>query len=211
LDEVMTDAAEVDAFLTATLVPDDPALDVADLPPISVSPPQGKLLSLLARALGARRILEVGTLAGYSAIWLARALPADSSLVTLEFSPHHAEVARTNIAAAGLASSVSVVVGPALETLPTLAGPFDLVFIDADKTNNVAYLDWAVRLGRPGTVIVLDNVVRSGAILAPDADANAAATRAALEWLGNDPRVDATAIQMVGGKGWDGFALAVVR
>lgn len=207
----MTDAAEVDAFLTATLVPDDPVLDVADLPPISVSPPQGKLLSLLARALGARRILEVGTLAGYSAIWLARALPADGSLVTLEFSPHHAEVARANLVRAGVAASVSVVVGPALETLPGLAGPFDLVFIDADKTNNVAYLDWAVRLGRTGTVIVLDNVVRSGAILSPDADANAAATRAALEWLGSDPRVDATAIQMVGGKGWDGFALAVVR
>jgi predicted O-methyltransferase YrrM len=207
----MTDAAEVDAFLAATLVPDDPVLDTADLPPISVSPPQGKLLSLLARALGARRILEVGTLAGYSAIWLARALPADGSLVTLEFSPHHAEVARANIAAAGLSSRVTVLVGPALETLPGLEGPFDLVFIDADKTNNVAYLDWAVRLGRPGTVIVLDNVVRRGEILSPEADANAAATRAALEWLGSDPRVDATAIQMVGVKGWDGMAFAVVR
>jgi predicted O-methyltransferase YrrM len=207
----MTDAAEVDAFLAATLVPDDPVLDTADLPPISVSPPQGRLLSLLARALGARRILEVGTLAGYSAIWLARALPADGSLVTLEFSPHHAEVARANIAAAGLSSRVTVLVGPALETLPGLEGPFDVVFIDADKTNNVAYLDHAVRLGRPGTVIVLDNVIRRGEILSPEADANAAATRAALEWLGSDPRVDATAIQMVGVKGWDGMAFAVVR
>jgi predicted O-methyltransferase YrrM len=205
------DAAEVDAFLTAALVRDDPAIDTGDLPPISVSPPQGRLLHLLARAVGARRILEVGTLAGYSAIWLARALPPDGRLVTLESAPHHAEVARANVDAAGLASVVTVVVGPALESLPSLTGPFDLVFIDADKTNNVAYLDWAVRLGRPGTVVVLDNVVRSGAILSPDADANAAATRAALEWLGNDPRVDATAIQTVGLKGWDGFALALVR
>jgi predicted O-methyltransferase YrrM len=195
LDERMTDAAAVDAFLTAALVRDDPVVDTGDLPPISVSPPQGRFLHLLARAVGARRILEVGTLAGYSAIWLARALPPDGRLVTLESSPHHAEVARANVEAAGLASVVTVLVGPALESLPSLTGPFDLVFIDADKTNNVAYLDWAVRLGRPGTVIVLDNVVRSGAILSPDADANAAATRAALEWLGSDPRVDATAIQ----------------
>ncbi|MDQ1713423.1 MAG: hypothetical protein QOE45_2873 [Frankiaceae bacterium] len=207
----MTEPADVDAFLTAALVPDEPEMDTADLPPISVTPPQAKFLSLLARALGARRILEVGTLAGYSAIWLARALPPDGSLVTLEFDPHHAEVARANIERAGLSPVVTVLVGPALESLPGVTGPFDLVFIDADKTNNVAYLDWAVRLARPGTVIVLDNVVRQGAILDPSPDANAAATRAALEWLGADPRVDATALQLVGGKGWDGMAFALVR
>jgi predicted O-methyltransferase YrrM len=195
----------VDAFVTSLLVSDDPALDVADLPAISVSPPQGKLLHLLVLMTGARRVLEVGTLAGYSAYWLASALPPDGRLVTLEVSAHHAAVARENLA--GL--PVDVLVGPALETLATLAGPFDLVFVDADKTGYVGYLREALRLSRPGTVIVLDNVVRQGAVLDP-VDDNARGTRAALEWVANEPRLTATAIQMVGAKGWDGMLFAVV-
>ncbi|HEU0132053.1 MAG TPA: O-methyltransferase [Mycobacteriales bacterium] len=213
----MTDFAAVDAFLAGLLVRDDPgapalaASEAAGLPPISVSAVQGKLLHLLVRATGARRVLEVGTLGGYSAVWLASALPDGGELVTLERDPRHAAVATESLAAAGLADRARVVVGPALDSLPGLAGPFDLVFIDADKTGNAAYLDWAARLGRPGTVVVLDNVVRQGAILATDADNNARATVAALELLANDERFDATAIQMVGAKGWDGFALAVLR
>ena len=195
----------VDAFLTNLLVPDDPAVDTADLPPISVSPPQGKLLSLLVRLTGARRVLEVGTLAGYSAYWLASALPEGGRLVTLEVDEHHAEVARRNLASL----PVDVVVGPAAESLAALEGPFDLVFVDADKPGNVTYLREALRLSRPGTLIVLDNVVRQGAILAPDDD-NARGTRDALEWVAAEPRLSATAIQMVGAKGWDGMLFALV-
>lgn len=197
--------ADVDAFLTNLLVPDDPVVDTADLPAISVSPPQGKLLHLLVRLTGARRVLEVGTLAGYSARWLASALPPGGSLVTLEVSPHHAEVARRNLA--GLPAEV--VVGPAVESLARLEGPFDLVFVDADKPSNVTYLKEALRLSRPGTLIVLDNAIRQGAVLSP-ADDNAAGTRAALEWVAQEPRLSATAIQMVGQKGWDGMLFAVV-
>ena len=209
---------EVDAYLESVLLPADPVLaevvaasEGAGLPAISVSPLQGRLLHLLARVAGARRILEIGTLGGYSAVWLARALPPDGRLVTLEANPHHADVARANLAAAGLADRVEVVVGAAVETLPSVGGPFDLTFVDADKPNNPAYLDWAIRLSRPGAVIVLDNVVRRGAVLDAEPDENARGTRDALALLGSDPRVDATALQMVGVKGWDGFALAVVR
>jgi predicted O-methyltransferase YrrM len=210
----------VDDYFGTTLVPSDAALaaalkasDTAGLPHIAVSAPQGKLLSLLAQIHGARTILEIGTLGGYSTIWLARALPEGGRLVTLEFDPVHAEVARGNIAAAGLADKVQVRVGPALETLPALqregAGPFDLFFIDADKVNNPEYLRWALELGRPGSLIVVDNVVRGGTVVdagSPDPDVQG--TRAALEYIANEPRLDGTAIQTVGSKGYDGFALA---
>lgn len=182
----------------------------AGLPPIAVSPLQGKLLHLLARAQGARRILEIGTLGGYSTCWLARALPADGELLTLELDPHHAEVARGSLERAGVGDRVRVLVGPALETLPTLDGPFDLVFVDADKRNNRAYVEHALRLSRPGSLIVVDNVVRwvaSGDVDDPDV----AGTHALLQLLQDDPRLDATVVQTVGSKGWDGFALAVVR
>jgi len=209
---------DVDAYLTDLLVGDDPALAqtlranaAAGLPAIDVSPPQGKLLHLLARAFGARRVLEVGTLGGYSTIWLARALPVDGELVSLELDPTHAAVARENLAAAGIAAVVRVIDGPAAETLPRLTGPFDLVFIDADKPPNPTYFTEALRLTRPGGVIILDNVVRGGAVLDPDGDASVRGTRTALEMMAAEPRVSATAIQTVGGKGHDGFALAVVR
>lgn len=189
--------------------------DAAGLPPIAVSPLQGKLLQLLARLQGARRVLEIGTLGGYSTIWLGRALPADGRLVTLEYDPRHAEVAVRNIARAGLAEQVEVRVGPALESLPKLADeqppPFDLVFIDADKANNPHYVEWALRLTAAGSLIVLDNVVRGGRVADPDnSDADVLGTRAALEMFGTHPRLDATAVQTVGVKGHDGFALARV-
>jgi predicted O-methyltransferase YrrM len=195
--------AEVDRLLEPLLVAPDEALEAArarDLPAIEVSPLQGKLLHLLARLVRPRAVLELGTLGGYSTIWLARALEPGGRLVTLEAVPEHAAVARENLARAGLADVVEVIVGPALETLPGVDGPFDVVFLDADKRNNASYLDWAIRLGRPGTLIVADNVIRGGALL-EDFFARLAA----------EPRVDATAIQTVGVKGWDGFALAVVR
>lgn len=195
----------MDAYLTDLLVPDDPALRTDDLPAISVSAPQGKLLHLLVRLTGARHILEVGTLAGYSAWWMATALPPGGTLTSLEVSAHHAEVARANLA--GL--PVEILVGPAAETLATLSGPYDLVFVDADKPSNVTYLSEAVRLSRPGTLVVLDNAVREGAILDPQDDM-ARGTRAALEWVAREPRLSATTIQMVGVKGWDGMLLAVV-
>ncbi len=212
----------VDAYVAEQLIPPDAALDAAlaanaaaGLPSIDVSPPQGKLLHLLARISGARRILEIGTLGGYSTIWLARALPADGRLVTLEFLPHHAETARRNVERAGLADRVEIRVGAAAETLPELAaegaGPFDLVFIDADKPSNPIYLDWAVRLSRPGTLIVLDNVVRDGAVAdGTSTDANVLGSRAGLEFIGNHPSLEATALQTVGAKGYDGFAIALV-
>jgi predicted O-methyltransferase YrrM len=212
----------VDRFLTDLLVPPDPALDAAlrdsdaaGLPAISVSPNQGKLLQLLARALGARTILEVGTLGGYSTIWLARALPPGGRLVTLESEPKHADVARANLARAGLADVVELRLGPALETLPRLAaegrGPFDLVFIDADKPSTADYLTWALRLSRRGSLIVVDNVVRDGAVIDADsADPKVRGVRRFHEALAAEPRVSATAIQTVGSKGYDGFALALV-
>ncbi|MEU1261027.1 O-methyltransferase [Streptomyces cellulosae] len=214
----------VDDYFTEQLLGGDPddaleaALresDAAGLPPIAVSPLQGKLLQLLARLQGARRVLEIGTLGGYSTIWLGRALPADGRLVTLEYDPRHAEVAVRNIARAGLAEQVEVRVGPALESLPRLADeqppPFDLVFIDADKANNPHYVEWALRLTAAGSLIVLDNVVRGGRVADPDnSDPDVLGTRAALEMFGTHPRLDATAVQTVGVKDHDGFALARV-
>jgi predicted O-methyltransferase YrrM len=212
-------ARDVDALLDRTLLGDDPvpaavlaASDAAGLPRIAVSPQQGKFLCLLARAIGARRILEIGTLGGYSTLWLARGAGPQGRVVTLEYDPGHAAVARANLDRAGVGDRVEVIVGAALDTLSTVSGgPFDLVFIDADKENNTGYLEWAVRLGRPGSVILLDNVIRDGKILDPGADADASGTRRSLELLGEHPRLEAAAIQTVGVKGWDGFALAVVR
>jgi len=220
----------VDRYICDHLLPDDPALDAAlrasdaaGLPSIAVTPNQGKLLALLVRIHGARRILELGTLGGYSTIWLARALPPGGSLVTLEANPGYAEVARQNIAGAGLAEIVQLRVGPALETLPVMAAEgeqFDLIFIDADKQNYPGYLEWSLKLSRPGTLIVADNIVRAGAILDADTDADVGDPRQAdgvvrgvrrlYELLAAEPRLSATAIQTVGAKGHDGFALALV-
>ena len=184
----------------------------AGLPDIDVSPAQGRMLHLFVRITGARRILEIGTLGGYSTIELARALPPGGRLVTLEIDPHHAVVARDNIARAGLAAQVEVLVGPAAATLRTLDGPFDLVFIDADKPSNVTYLHEALRLSRPGTTIIVDNVVREGGVLdAGSADERIRGTRALFDAIHAEPRLTATAIQTVGAKKWDGFVLAVVN
>ncbi|WP_066300798.1 O-methyltransferase [Arthrobacter luteolus] len=211
--------ADVDSYLTGVVVRPDAALvaavedaAAAGLPPIEVSPGQGKFLMLLAQLAGARRILEIGTLGGFSTSWLARGLPADGSMVTCEYVPLHAEVARKNLDRAGVGNLVDIRVGAALDTLPGLEGsePFDLVFIDADKENNPAYLEWAIRLSRPGTVIVLDNVVRYGGVLDAGGDSAIQGTRAALELMGSHPRLESTALQTVGAKGWDGFALAIV-
>jgi predicted O-methyltransferase YrrM len=208
----------VDGYYSGLLVGQDAGLDAAleasdtaGLPGIAVSATQGKLLNLLARMRGARRILEVGTLGGYSTIWLARALPADGQLITLEDDPKHAEVARANIARAGLADRVEVRLGAALDTLPSLEGPFDLSFIDADKVNNPAYFRAALAMSRPGSVIVVDNVVRGGGVADPDStDPSVRGTRELAELLASEPRVDATAVQTVGSKGYDGFAIALV-
>lgn len=210
---------DVDAFLDTTVIGDDPALsaalqasDAAGLPPIAVSAQQGKFLSVLAGAIRAGRILEIGTLGGFSTIWLARGAGPAGRVVTLEYEPKHAEVAKANLQRAGLADRVEVIVGAALDTLPTLSGdPFDLVFIDADKENYVLYLEWAVRLSRPGSLIVADNVIRQGQILDPQANAQARAVRQTLELMGQHPRLDTAVIQTVGTKRWDGFALALVR
>ena len=210
---------DVGAFLDATVLSDDPALsaaleasDAAGLPKIAVSAQQGKFLSLLATAVQARRILEIGTLGGFSTIWLARGAGPDGRVTTLEYEPKHAEVARANIDRAGVGDRVEVIVGAALETLPSVTGgPFDLVFIDADKENNAGYLEWAVKLSRPGSVIVVDNVIREGAILSPDPDAVVQGTQRALEILGEHPRLDTAVIQTVGSKHWDGFAFALVK
>ena len=177
---------------------------------LSVSPAQGKLLHLLARSIGARRILEVGTLGGYSAIWLARALPPDGRLITLELDAHHAEVARANLEQAGLSDRVDVLVGRAVDTLAGLDDTFDLVFVDADKPSNADYVQAALRLTRPGSVIVVDNVVRGGAVVDPDGDANVQGVRRLNDLLAAEPRLDATTIQTVGSKGYDGFTLALV-
>ena len=211
--------ADVDDFLDTTLLDDDPVLsaaleasDAAGLPKIAVSAQQGKFLSLLATATGARRILEIGTLGGYSTIWLARGAGADGRVTTLEYEPKHAEVARANVDRAGVGDRVEVLVGAALDTLPSVTGgPFDLVFIDADKENNPGYLKWAVKLTRPGSVIVVDNVIREGAILSPDQDAVLQGTRKVLELMGEHPQLDTAALQTVGAKHWDGFAIAVVK
>lgn len=208
----------VDSYIADRLLGDDPALTAAlaanaaeGLPDIDVSPAQGRMLHLFARMTGARRILEIGTLGGYSTIELARALPADGALVTLEIDPHHADVARANIAAAGLGDRVTVITDPALDSLATLTGPFDFVFIDADKQNNPAYVDHAIRLSRPGTAIVVDNVIREGGVLdAASDDERIQGTRRLFEAVGVNPRLTATAVQTVGVKKWDGFLIAVV-
>jgi len=212
----------VDRYFSEQLSLSDPALDAAmaanksaKLPAIDVAPNQGKLLQLLAQLAGARRILEIGTLGGYSTIWLARALPADGRLITLEFSPKHAEVASANIARAGLSDLVEIRIGAALDTLPKLqteiAEPFDLIFIDADKPNNSEYLRWAIKLSRPGTLIVIDNVVRDGAVIdAASTDKDVQGARHLFELLADEPRLSSTAIQTVGVKGYDGFAFALV-
>ena len=212
----------VDDVLAATLLDDDPGLTqardssaAAGLPPIDVTPLTGKLLYLLARMTRARRVLEVGTLGGHSTIWLARGIRPDGQVVTLELSQKHADVARANVERAGVSERVEIVVGRAADTLPRIAErggePFDLVFIDADKESSAVYVDWAIRLGRPGTVIVVDNVVRAGEVADPGtSDPMAIGSRRALELLGSDPRVDATALQTVGAKGWDGMAVAIV-
>src|ERR1700720_1060604 len=195
--------ADVDEFLDTTLLDDDPVLsaaledsDAAGLPKIAVSAQQGKFLSLLAPAVGARRILEIGTLGGFSPSWLARGAGPDGRVTTLEYEPKHAEVARANIDRAGVGDRVEVLVGPALETLPTVTqGPFDLVFIDADKENNAGYLEWAVRLTHPGSVILVDNVIRDGAILSSDPDDVVRATRRTLEIMGQHPELDTAVLQ----------------
>jgi predicted O-methyltransferase YrrM len=213
----------VDEYVTDLLSPHDDALEQAlvgsveaGLPAIQVSPPQGKLLSLLAKSIGARTVLEFGTLGGYSTIWLGRALPDDGRVITLEADPSYAEVARANLERAGLAEKAEVSVGAALETLPVLeeegAGPFDLVFIDADKANTPAYFAWSLERTRPGGLIVADNVIRGGALVdESDDDSAVVAQRRLHEMLAAEPRVEATTIQTVGGKGYDGFAIALVR
>ncbi|MBE8989491.1 O-methyltransferase [Nostoc sp. LEGE 12450] len=213
---------EVDRYITDLLVPADPLLDealqasdAAGLPPHNVSPNQGKLLMLLALIHKARTILEIGTLGGYSTIWLARALPTDGCLITLESNPQHAEVARENINRAGLAHLVEVRVGRAIETLPQLANegynPFDLIFIDADKPSNPEYFAWALKLSRRGSLIIADNVVRNGSVIETNSDdPSVQGVRRFNELLASEPRVSATAIQTVGSKGYDGFAIALV-
>jgi len=214
---------DVDDYIAGHLLGDDPVQDATlaanaagDLPAIDVSAAQGKMLHLFARMVGAKRILEVGTLGGYSTIWLARALPEGGRLVTLELEPHHADVARANIARAGLSERVDVRVGPAVDTLDAMiaAGeaPFDLVFIDADKPGNVAYLNAALALSRPGTTIVVDNVVREGGVLDTSGeDDRIEGARRLFEAVAAEPRLSATAVQTVGAKKWDGFLLAVVQ
>jgi predicted O-methyltransferase YrrM len=212
----------VERYLDSALIGSDDDLeraahqsDRAGLPQIAVSPNQGKLLHLLARSIGARRILEIGTLGGYSTIWLARAVAPDGSLVSLERDPRHAEVATANLTDAGLAATAQVRVGPALDSLEALGSeggpPFDMVFIDADKRSSPEYLDWALRLSRPGALVVLDNVVRRGQVVdAASDDPDVIGIRRAIEAMGSDPRIDATTVQTVGSKGWDGFALGLV-
>lgn len=218
-DDVWT---AVDRYIGDLLIPPDPALDGAleaseraGLPRIAVSPPQGKLLHILARAQHARNILEIGTLGGYSTIWLARALPEGGRLITLEADPRHAEVARANFRHAHLDHVVDLRLGKALDTLPQIAaeghGPFDLVFIDADKENISDYFSWSLRLSKPGTTIIVDNVVRNGAVIdAASTDSMVKGVRAFNARLATEPRVTATAIQTVGSKGYDGFAMVLV-
>ncbi|RAZ88767.1 methyltransferase [Mesorhizobium hawassense] len=213
----------VDDYIVSSLFEADPVLDAVlaanrdrGLPAIDVSAAQGKLLSLLVRIRGARKVLEVGTLGGYSTIWMARGLPADGKVVTLELDPHHAKVAHSNFEQAGVSDKVDLRVGPALQSLAALegenAGPFDLIFIDADKPNNPNYLTWAMKLSRSGTVIVCDNVIRVGAVVKKNSgDANVEGARAAFSFIGGNNRLDGTAIQTVGAKGYDGFAIAIVE
>jgi predicted O-methyltransferase YrrM len=209
---------DVDAYIEDRLVGEDEALSAtiresaaAGLPAIAVSAAQGKMLHLLALSIGAKRILEVGTLGGYSAIWMARGLPAEGKLVSLEIDPRNAEVASRNIARAGLGDKVEIIVGPAITRLPDLQGPFDFAFIDADKESNADYFDHAVRLSRPGGVIVVDNVVRNGAVIDAGGNAMVQGVRRMMDAIHTDKRVTATAVQTVGAKGYDGFLMAVVK
>ena len=212
----------VDRYFTDLVVQADPAIEAAmaaseaaGLPAINVSPCMGKLLHLLTRLHRVRNILEIGTLGGYSTIWMARALPADGRIVTLEADPKHAEVAKANIARAGVTPLVTIKIGPAIDTLPRLEregfSPFDLVFIDADKPSTPEYFQWALQLSRPGTLIIVDNVVRNGAVAdSSSRDASVLGMRRFAAMLGSEPRVSATVIQTVGAKGYDGFAIAIV-
>jgi predicted O-methyltransferase YrrM len=214
---------DVDKYYADLLVAPDAALDAAlhdsaaaGLPSIHVAPNQGKLLHLLARLQNAKNVLEIGTLGAYSTIWLARALPAVGKLITLEANPKHAEVARANLSRAGVADRVELIIAPALETLPRLErdrrGPFDLIFIDADKPSTSAYFEWSVKLSRPGTLIIVDNVVRKGAVTeATSPDENVQGIRRFAAALAAEKRVTATAVQTVGSKGYDGFVMAVVN
>jgi len=212
----------VDQYINQMLVPSDPMLEAAlrasaeaGLPAIQVSPPQGKLLHLLVSAIGARNILEIGTLGGYSAIWMARALPPGGRLLTLEADAKHAEVARANFARAGLTNVIELKLGPALQTLPQVAaegrGPFDLIFIDANKSTMAEYFDWSIKLSRKGTMIIVDNVIRHGDVIQINStDQDVLGVRRFNESISNDSRVSATEIQTVGSKGYDGFALLLV-
>lgn len=213
---------QVDDYISETLIEEDPgaaarnAAEDAGLPPIAVTPGEGKFLALLARSIGARNVLELGTLAGYSTIWLAEGVGTDGRVVTIEANPRHAEVAAANLATAGVADRVRLEVGAGLDALPKLeaesAGPFDLVFIDADKRNNPAYIGWAIRLARPGAVLLVDNTVRDGRVLDEESDdPDIRGVRSGYELLAEDPRLEATAIQTVSGKGHDGFIYAVIR
>ncbi|MFG1398440.1 O-methyltransferase [Roseixanthobacter pseudopolyaromaticivorans] len=215
--------SRVDDYIVETLVPADATLDAvleasaaAGLPAINVSPAQGQMLALFARMVNARRILEIGTLGGYSTIWLARALPADGKVVTLEADSRYAEVARENFERAGVSERIDLRVGRALDTLPAVehdaAGPFDLIFVDADKPNNPEYLVWALRLSRPGTLIVWDNVIRDGEVAdAGSGDPRVQGVRRLFDLLAEDSHLSSTAIQTVGSKGYDGFALTLVQ
>ncbi|MEO8756756.1 MAG: O-methyltransferase [Devosia sp.] len=214
------DWSRVDTYIGEKLLSDaDPIFEAVlranaagGLPSIDVSAAQGKFLNLMVQISGAKRILEIGTLGGYSTIWMAKALPIDGSLISLEYSEKHAAVARDNIARAELLGKVEVRAGAALDLLPGVTGPFDLVFIDADKPNNPGYLDWAIKLSRPGTVIILDNVVRDGRVTdRKSSEPGIVGTRAAFELLESNKTVDCTALQTVGSKGWDGFVLGVVK
>jgi predicted O-methyltransferase YrrM len=211
---------EVDRYVAERLLSEDAELfetilkanAAARLPAIDVSPAQGKFLNLMVKISGARNVLEIGTLGGYSTIWMAKALPAGGRIVSLEYSIKHAIVARDNLVRAGVEDRAEVRIGAGLELLPTLEGPFDMIFIDADKPNNPGYLEWAVKLSHAGTVIILDNVVRDGGVIdATSSDPGIVGTRAAFDLLSGHPRVDSTALQMVGLKGWDGFVLGVVK
>lgn len=218
MESIPTAWSEADAFLSDLLVGTDADLESAlsaqreaGLPEIEVAPVAGKLLNLLVRISGARRVLEVGTLGGYSTIWLARAVGPGGRVVTIEAESDNAAIARASLDAAGVGDRVDIRVGRGVDVLPTLVGGFDLVFIDADKESNTIYLDWAAKLGHPGTVVVLDNIGREGEIVRDDStDPKVVGTREGLRMLGEDPRFDATALQTVGAKGWDGFAIAVV-
>jgi predicted O-methyltransferase YrrM len=211
---------DVDTYIVDKLAPPDEDLSAAQdaakeggLPAISVSAAQGKMLQVLVQLVGAKRILEIGTLGGYSAIWMARALPADGKLISLEISPKHAEVAHASLERAGVADKVEIRVGAAIDSLPGLTGedPFDLVFIDADKASNAPYFEWAMKLSHPGTMIIVDNVVRNGGVLEEGSDnPDIVGTRRLFDAVAAEPRFNSTAIQTVGAKGYDGFVIGVV-